>query len=125
MTASLTSRQLLLISHLIVAPSNDEACRRARVSRGALYAWLKDQNFQEELKVQKEAVVKSGFDRIQLGITMAANGLLELLNTDRPELKRLVCRDILDFSMKFQEINRIEARLEAIESAVLHRGSRG
>lgn len=119
MADKLTSRQLMLISHIITSPSNEEARRRAKVSKGTLYAWLKDSSFQEELKNQTDAVVKSGFDRIQLGISLAADGLIELLKTKRPELKRLVCRDIIDFSLRIMEVREIEERLERIEDAVL------
>jgi hypothetical protein len=114
----LSSRQLMMIGHIIASSSNDEACRWAKISKGTLYAWLKDRVFLEELKRQRDAVVKASFDRLQLGMSLAVNELLGLLKTDRPELKRLVCRDVLDFSMKSREFERIEDRLDEIEKVL-------
>jgi hypothetical protein len=54
--AGVTDRQWCVIAHLLASPSTEEACRRARINKTIVYEWLKDENFQRELKRQRDLV---------------------------------------------------------------------
>lgn len=124
MAQDLTSRQLMLIGHIIASPSNEEACRRAKVSKGTLYEWLKDEVFRQELKRRRDEIVNLSIDRLKIAMTEAVDGLIDLLKTDRPELKRVVCKDILEFGLRSIEIERIVTRLDEIERVVVNNRGR-
>jgi hypothetical protein len=47
---NLIDRQRRVIAHLLAAPSNEEACRRARINKTTVYEWLPDETFRQELK---------------------------------------------------------------------------
>lgn len=111
----LTNRQLLAVNHIIASPTLEEACRRAKLSKGTLYAWLKDEVFKAELKRQRDEVVKGALDRLKFSMTRAVEELVKLVDTSRPELRRLVCKDIIDYGLKAIEFEDIEERLDKIE----------
>jgi len=41
----LTAKQKRVIPYLLAAPSVEEVCKRARVSKAAFYGWLKQDEF--------------------------------------------------------------------------------
>ena len=62
---ALTERQLAVIPHLLASPSIKEGCRRAKVSKVTVYGWLKEEAFREELRRQREEVVKGALDTLK------------------------------------------------------------
>ena len=118
----LSNRQLLTISQIIASTTLEEARRKAKVSKGTLYAWLKDETFKAELKRQRDEVIKESLARLKGAITKAVEELVKLLDSEKPELKRLVCRDILDYALKAIEIEDIEERIDQLETRISARG---
>ena len=47
--AGLTEKQLRLIPFLLGAPSMEEACKQAKISKATVYGWLKEEAFREEV----------------------------------------------------------------------------
>ncbi len=117
----LTNRQLLAISHIIASSTLEDARKRARISKGTLYAWLKDEAFKAELKNQRDKVVKEALDRLKMAMTKATKGLIELMDTKRPDLRRWVYKDIIDYALKSIELEDIEERLDKVEKVILER----
>jgi len=60
----LSPRQIRVIPYLLVAPSIEEGCKRARISKAAVYEWLKDEAFRQELKRQRDAVIERALDSL-------------------------------------------------------------
>ena len=114
----LTNRQLLAISRIIASPTLEEACRKAKISRGTLYAWLKDETFKIELKRQRDEVIKEGLDRLKCAMTKAIDGLIKLMDSPRADLRRWVYKDVIDYALKRIEIENIEERIERIEQTI-------
>ena len=114
----LTNRQLLAISHIIASSTLEDARKKAGISKGTLYNWLKDESFKAELKRQRDEVVKGALDRLKIAMTKAVDGLIGLMNTKRPDLKRWVCKDIIDYALKNLELEKIEERLDRLEQVI-------
>lgn len=117
----LTNRQLLAISHIINSASIEEASCKAKVSRSALYKWLKDEAFNTELQRQRDEVVNSALDRFKGAISKAVEELIKLTGAQREEVRRLACNDIITHTLKTLEIEDIEQRLEKVERVVLEK----
>lgn len=120
----LTNRQLLAITQIIASPTLEEARRKARISKGTLYAWLKDEAFKIELKRQREEIVKEALASLKNAMTKAVKELVKLINSSKPELRRWVCKDIIDYTLKSIELEDIEERLNKVEQAILERGNK-
>lgn len=115
---ALTSKQILAISHIIGSPSLEEACRRAKISKGTLYTWLKTDIFKNELKRQREEVVNDSLAILKSAIARATEELIKLMDIAKPDLRRLVCKDILDYGLKAIEIEKVEARIDELEDRI-------
>ncbi|MGA2775654.1 MAG: phBC6A51 family helix-turn-helix protein [Candidatus Omnitrophota bacterium] len=115
----LTTRQLVVINHLICASSIEEVSRNAKVSKPTLYKWLKDEAFKAELKRQRDEVVKESLNRLKHATMKATEGLIKLIDSSRPELRRWVCKDIIDYALKSVELEDIEERLDKVERVIL------
>ncbi|NQS89757.1 hypothetical protein HQ584_08225 [Patescibacteria group bacterium] len=116
--SGLTSRQQFTISQILTSSTHEEACKRAKLSKGTLYAWLKDEVFKAELKRQRDEVVKGVLDRLKFSMIRAVEELVKLVDTSRPELRRLVCKDIIDYGLKAIEFEDIGERLDKIEQYI-------
>ena len=120
----LTNRQLLAITQIIASSTLEEARRKARISKGTLYAWLKDEAFKIELKRQRDEIIKEALASLKNAMTKAVKELVKLINSSKPELRRWVCKDIIDYALKSIELEDIEDRLNKIEQAILERGNK-
>lgn len=123
---TLTRRQRAVLPYLITAPSLEEGCQKARVSKTTVYAWLKEPGFQAELKRLRQAMVDEAFDRLKSGLTQAVDKLLELLQAEgQPGIQLRAAQTLLDQGIKVVELQDLETRLETLEEQLLnHRGNR-
>ena len=117
----ISNKQLQLISHLLSSPTVEQACKKAKIGRVTYYTWLKDEVFKQELKRQRDEVVKGAIDRLKIAMTKAVNGLIELMDTKRPDLRRWVYKDIIDYTLKSIELEDIEERLDKLEQIISER----
>jgi len=112
----LTNRQIITIGHIVAYSTLEEARKRARISKGTLYAWLKDEDFQKELAYQRRKVINAGLDRLKYAMTKAIDNLIELMGTvTQPGIKHRICKDIIDYGLKVIEIEDLEERLSNLE----------
>ncbi len=118
MADPLTNRQLVAITHILASPTHEEACRRVKISKGTLYTWLKDDAFKMELKRQRDEVAKEACSRLKCAMTKAVEGLIKLMDTPRPDLKRWIYKDIIEYAFKTIELENIEERLDRIEQSM-------
>lgn len=117
----LTNRQLLAINQIIASKTLEEARKKAKISKGTLYTWLKDEVFKTELKRQRDEVVREAQDRLKCAMGKAVDELIKLMDSPKPGLRRLTCRDILDYGNKAIELEDIEGRLDTIERIISER----
>ena len=121
MAAELTNRQLLTITHILASPTLEEARKKARVSKGTLYAWLKDEKFKTELNRQRDEIAKEALNRLKCALTKAIGGLIELMDTPKEHLRRWVYKDIIEYSLKNIELQELEERLGKIERILMRK----
>lgn len=121
---TLTRRQRAVLPHLLTTPSLEEGCRKARVSKTTVYAWLKEPAFQAEVKRLRQALVDEAFDRLKAGLTQAVDKLLELLHVEgQLGIQLRAAQTLLEYGTKAIELQEMENRLEALEQEVAtHRG---
>jgi hypothetical protein len=111
----LSGRQLRVIPYLLGSPSIEEGCKRARVSKGAVYEWLKDDAFKTELRRQREQLTAIALDTLKAGIAKATVTLVNHLDSDRENISIRAAESIIAFAQKALEHETLEKRLDAIE----------
>ena len=112
----LSLRQLRTIPYLIAAPSIEEGCKRSKVSKATVYAWLKEAAFKEELRRQRNEISKAALERMKAGMARATDTLLKHLDSPRENISLRAAESILAFSQKALEHEEIEKRIEALEA---------
>jgi hypothetical protein len=117
----LTERQRKTIPFLVASPTMEEGRRKAKLSKNALYEWLKTPVFRQELSAQRELVITEALDALKGHMTKATETLVGLLNADSDSLKRYVANDIINHVLKAKELQDLEERLEKLEKIVLER----
>ena len=115
---ALTSRQLRVIPHLLASPSIEEGCRNARVNKTTVYAWLKEEPFREELRKQREEVVRGALETLKANTAKATETLVGLLDSDKEAIQARAAEDIIEFTQKAIEFEELEKRIAALEESV-------
>jgi len=113
--SELTPRQTKFLPILLASPTYSEACRKGRIGRDTLYAWLRDPTFKAELDEQRNRLVAQGLALLSQSVTKAVETLVGLLDGSDKRLKRLAAKDILDQHAKFRELDDLAQRIEHIE----------
>jgi hypothetical protein len=80
--------------------------------------WLKDPAFAGELARLRNAVMDEALGSVKSLTTRAAEELHRLLGTDNERLRRLVCKDILSYSIRVREVEGLERRLACLEEKI-------
>jgi len=115
---NLTNRQLLAIGQIIASKTLEEACRKAKISKGTLYAWLKDEAFRAELKHQRDEVLREALNLLKYALSKAVENLIDLMDSKQPYIKHRACKDIIEYSLKSIELENIEERLDKVEKII-------
>jgi len=115
---ALTSTQLRAISYILESNSIEEAARKAKVSRGTLYNWMKEELFHEKLMEERTAIFNESLGLIKQATREAVNVLVDLLKCKNETTRRLAAREILGFSIRITEIKDIEERVSKVEQIV-------
>jgi superfamily II RNA helicase len=72
--------------------------------------------FRKEMKAQRETLTAEALETLKGSMTRAVEILITLLDTvANDSLKRLIAKDIVEFSLKTREQEDIIRRIEAIE----------
>lgn len=117
-TLRLTDRQMKVIPHIVSSPTYTEGCTRAKVCRKTFYRWLGEPLFRGELEKQQKAISQRALGMLAQNVTQAIERLAGLVNDDDKRLSRLACKDLLDYHVKYVELQDIERRLAAIEESL-------
>ena len=81
---TLTAKQARVIPYLLGAPSLEEGCKRARVSKVTVYDWLKQENFRQELKRQRDEMIERALNSLKANIAKATETRVTVTNGNRP-----------------------------------------
>ena len=115
---ALSGRQLRVIPYLLGAPSIEEGCKRARVSKGAIYEWLKNETFCQELKRQRAAVVERALDSLKANVAKATETLVKHLDSEKETISLRAAEDIIEFAQRAIETKELEKRIEELERRI-------
>lgn len=115
---ALSGRQLRVIPYLIGAPSVEEGCKRARVSKAAVYEWLKNDNFKSEIRRQREQLTAIALDTLKASIAKATVTLVKHLDSPKEIISIRAAENIIEFGQKAFEYEKLEARIAELEERV-------
>ena len=119
----LSRKQREAIPHLLGARSYEAGCKKAGLSKGTFYRWLKEEAFKTALERQREEIIKESLQRLKFAITKSVDGLTELVESEEKGIRLRACEKIVDFFFKVKEVEELEGRLEKIERIILERRS--
>jgi len=112
---ALTEKQLKVIPHLLGSRSIEEACRKARVSKATVYGWLREGAFGEELRRQRDQVVKGALETLKANISKATEVLVALLDSQNEGIRHRTAKDLIEFTQKAMEHEDLERRISSLE----------
>ncbi len=118
---TLTERQLRAIPFLLAAPSIEEGCKEARVGKATVYGWLKEEAFREELRRQREEVVRGALDTLKANVSKATETLVKLLDSEKEGIQARAAEDIIEFAQRAIEHEELEKRVGALEELMRER----
>jgi hypothetical protein len=101
--------------NLFKIPEGTEAIEKASVSRKTFYQWLRQPEFKAELDRQRDETAKAAFDTLTSALTKAVENLVGLIDNADDRLKRLACKDIIEYILEHKAIEDLDKRLAAIE----------
>ena len=113
--SKLTVRQLKAIPHIVSSPTYTKGCKKAKINKSTLYKWLKEAEFKAELDRQRNEVVSEAFGILSQSLTKAVETLVSFLDNKDDRLKRMACKDVIEYIIKHKENEDIDERLTAIE----------
>jgi hypothetical protein len=115
---ALTTKQARVIPYLLAAPSIEEGCRRAKVSKVTVYGWLKEDVFRQELKCQRDELVRGALDSLKANIAKATETLVKHLDSKRENISIRAAESIIEFAQKAIEFENLEKRIGALEERI-------
>jgi AcrR family transcriptional regulator len=119
---ALTAKQATVIPYLLAAPSFEEGCKRAGVSKTTAYTWLKEEIFRQELRRQRDELIERALDSLKANVSKATETLVKLLDSESEPMQARAAEDIIEFAQKAFEHEELEKRIEALEERLLQQG---
>ena len=115
---ALTARQIRVIPYLLEAPSIEQGCKRAKVSKVTVYEWFKNEKFNHELKRQRAEMIERALDSLKAGIAKASETLVKHLDSEHENISIRAAESIIEFTQKALEHEDLEKRIEALEESI-------
>jgi len=103
------------VAALLLAPSVEQAAKRAGLSRATLCRWMREPDFQVALRAARREVVDATIGRLQAVTTEAVTALRKALTCQAPSVRVSAARAILEFSFRSVELMDLEERIAALE----------
>lgn len=114
----LTPRQIRVLPHLLASPTYEEAAKRAGISVKQIFIWLRDPNFQKELRKHQGLIFASSISTLKAATERAVQTLINCLGDTDSRVRLSAAEKILTNAYKGMEICEIEERLQAIENNI-------
>ncbi len=114
----LTPRQLQVLPHLLASPSYEEAAKRAGISVKQIFIWLRDPNFQKELRKHQGLIFTGSISTLKAATEKAVQTLVTCLADPDSRVRLSAAEKILTNAYKGMEMCEIEERLQAIEKTI-------
>jgi len=117
----LSGRQLRVIPYLLVSPSIEEGCKRARVGKATVYGWLKQESFREELYRRRKEIVNLAFETVKANVTKATETLVTHLDSEKETISIRAAEKIIGFAQRIVETEELEQKIQALEKKLKER----
>jgi HEAT repeat protein len=112
----LSENQLRVLPYLLSNSCVVKAAEEAGISRKQIYRWLQESKpFRDELRARQMAVADAAMSNLLSHVQKAVDTLVELLESDKPTVRRAAARDLLDMTIKLKAVDDLEKRLEQLE----------
>lgn len=92
--------------------------KKAGVSRGTIYNWLKDERFKARLEQERQRLFEEGLNAIKAAALKAAQTLIKLLDSRDQATQRLASKEIINFAIKAIEMKELEERVSQLEEHI-------
>lgn len=112
---SLTPRQLKAIPFILEALPMERIAEKVGIKKNTIYRWLRKKHFREKVEQERQRLFDEGLATLKAATSKAAIKMIELLDSENDNLKRLAAKDILNFALRSFETEDLEKRIEAIE----------
>jgi len=112
---ALTPRQIRVIPYLLGAPSIEEGCKRARVSKTTVCQWLKEENFRKALKQRRDEMIGRALDSLKSNIAKATETLVKHLDSNKEAISIRAAENIIEFAQQAREHEELEGRIATLE----------
>lgn len=115
----LSAKQTKALEALLSEASQEEAARKAGISRTTLFRWLQEEHFKRAYEDALQLSFASALKSLQVVATEAMTTLREVLRDPLtpPAARVSAVRCALEFALKAREQNELEARLTQLEQA--------
>lgn len=120
----LTPKQEKAIFALLESQTLEDVALSVGISRTSLWAWMKIEPFRDKLTDARAELFREGMGQLKGSMAKAASVLVKLLDSNNANVRRLAAVAILSLGLKAHESVDLEARLEALEAAVVGLGER-
>jgi len=114
----LSSRQLQVLPHLLSSPSCEEAARRSGISVKQIFIWLKNPDFQRELRANQGLIFARSISTLKAATQNAVQTLIACLADPDSRVRISAAEKILANAYKGMELSELEERLQAIETRI-------
>jgi Mg2+ and Co2+ transporter CorA len=113
--SELSSRQRRAIPFIVTSPTIIEGVSKAGLNPKTFYQWLKQPEFKAELDRQRDEIAEAAFDNLTQSLTKAVENLVKLLDHTDDRLKRLACKDVIEYIREHKTVDDLSKRIDAIE----------
>jgi len=106
-----------LITALISCPNIKEAAKHCGIAEKTAHAWLRDPEFQAELRMVQDALTREAMSRV-IGSVGKAVDVLESIMQDEetaPAPRVSAAKTILEQALKIYDLENVKRRLDALE----------
>lgn len=112
----LSENQLRVLPFLISNSCVSKAAHEARVSAKQVYRWLQESKpFRDELRSRQMALADAAMSNLLSHMQKAVDTLVDLLDSEKPTVRRAAAHDLLDMALKLKSVDDLEKRLEQLE----------
>ena len=111
-----SARQEGAIVALLKTPSLEQAAKTAKVSRSAIYQWLReDHNFTTELRTRRREAFESDMLALKAMLSAAVGELARLIASKNERTRLTAVKTALDCAFQAHETLDVEDRLSVLE----------
>lgn len=123
LSQQITEKQKRAIPFLVAGKDIESGCKSAGITTTCFYTWMKDNVFAKALQDARNDFVNDAMQTLKSHVSRAVGELAKLLDSKNEEVRRKTANNIIELSLRWQEANEFEDRLEHIERLIIERRS--